>query len=74
MLAGKILTEFTNLFSPNSFKKNNNIILNYFRYFRESTLSRGGGGGWGGGGLRILQFFQKNIRTPGDHRPKYFKA
>ena len=74
MLAGKILTEFTNLFSPNSFKKNDNIIL-ILNYFRESTLSRGGGGGGGGGGnLRILQFFQKNIRTPGDHRPKYFKA
>ena len=30
MLARKILTEFTNLFSPNNFKKNDNIILNYF--------------------------------------------
>ena len=30
MLAGKILTEYTNLFSPNNFKKNNSIILNYF--------------------------------------------
>ena len=30
MLAGKILTEFTNLFSPNNFKKNDDIILNYF--------------------------------------------
>ena len=30
MLAGKTLTEFTNLFSPNNFKKNNDIILNYF--------------------------------------------
>ena len=30
MLAGKTLTEFTNLFSPNSFKKNDDIILNYF--------------------------------------------
>ena len=29
-LAGKTLTEYTNLFSPNSFKKNDNIILNYF--------------------------------------------
>ena len=29
MLAGKTLTEFTNLFSPNNFKKNNNVILNY---------------------------------------------
>ena len=30
MLAGKTLTDFTNLFSPNNFKKNNDIILNYF--------------------------------------------
>ena len=30
MLAGKALTEFTNLFSPNNFKKNYDIILNYF--------------------------------------------
>ena len=29
MLAGKTLTDFTNLFSPNNFKKND-IILNYF--------------------------------------------
>ena len=30
MLAGKTLTEFPNLFSPNSFKKNDDIILKYF--------------------------------------------
>ena len=30
MLAGKTLTEFTNFFSPNKLKKNNDIILNYF--------------------------------------------
>ena len=30
MLAGKNLTEFTNLFSPNNFKRNDDIILNYF--------------------------------------------
>ena len=30
MLKGKSLTEYTNIFSPNVFKKNNNIILNYF--------------------------------------------
>ena len=30
MLAGKTLTEFTNLFSPNNFKKNDDIVLNYF--------------------------------------------
>ena len=29
MPAGKTLTDFTNLFSPNNFKKND-IILNYF--------------------------------------------
>ena len=32
MLAGKKLTDYTNLFFPNDFKKNNNIILNYFKY------------------------------------------
>ena len=30
MLAAKTLTEFTNLFSLNNFKKNDYIILNYF--------------------------------------------
>ena len=30
ILAGKTLTEFTDLFSPNNFKKNDDIILNYF--------------------------------------------
>ena len=30
MLKGKALTEYTNLFSPNNFKKNDDIILNYF--------------------------------------------
>ena len=30
MLKGKSLTGFINLFSPNDFKKNNDIILNYF--------------------------------------------
>ena len=30
MLAGKTLTECTNLFSPNNFKKNDDIVLNYF--------------------------------------------
>ena len=30
MLAGKTLTEYTSLFSPNNFKKNDDIILNYF--------------------------------------------
>ena len=31
MLKYKSLTDFTNLFSPNNFKKNNDIILNYFK-------------------------------------------
>ena len=30
MLAGKTLTEYTNLFSINNFKKNGDLILNYF--------------------------------------------
>ena len=30
MLAAKTLNEFTNLFSPNNFKENDDIILNYF--------------------------------------------
>ena len=32
MLAGKKLTDYTNLFSPYDFKKNENIILSYFKY------------------------------------------
>ena len=32
MLAGKKLTDYTNLFSPHDLKKNDNIILNYFKY------------------------------------------
>ena len=30
MIAGKTLIDFTDLFSPNDFKKNDDIILNYF--------------------------------------------
>ena len=30
MLAGKNLTDFTNLFSPSNFKRNDDIILKYF--------------------------------------------
>ena len=30
MLKGRTLNEFTNLFSTNNFKKNGNMILNYF--------------------------------------------
>ena len=29
MFKGKSLTDYTNLFSPNNFKKNDDIILNY---------------------------------------------
>ena len=32
MLAGKKLNDYTNLFSPYDFKKNDNIILSYFKY------------------------------------------
>ena len=32
MLAGRTLTEFTNVFSPNNVKKNDDIILNYFMW------------------------------------------
>ena len=31
MLAGKKLTDYTNLFSPYDFDKNDNIILCYFK-------------------------------------------
>ena len=31
MLAGKGLTDYTNLFSPHDFKKNDNMILSYFK-------------------------------------------
>ena len=30
MLVGKTLTDFTNTFSPNNFKRNDDTILNYF--------------------------------------------
>ena len=30
MLKGKTLAEYANLFSPNNFNKNDNIILKYF--------------------------------------------
>ena len=30
MLAGKTLTDFTNLFLPNNLTKNDDVILNYF--------------------------------------------
>ena len=31
MLKGKSLTDFTNLFSPNNFKTNDDMILNYLK-------------------------------------------
>ena len=31
MLAGKILLDYTNLFSPNDYKKNDQIIYKYFK-------------------------------------------
>ena len=33
LLAGKTLKDFTNLFSPNNFKQNDDIILKYFLTF-----------------------------------------
>ena len=33
MFDGKSLTDYTNLFSPNDLKKNDDIILNYFRLY-----------------------------------------
>ena len=32
MIAGKKLTDYTNSFFPYDFKKNDNMILNYFKY------------------------------------------
>ena len=32
MLTAKKLADYTNLFFPYNFKKNDNIILNYFKY------------------------------------------
>ena len=32
MFKGKSLLEYKNLFSPNEYKKNDKIILNYFQY------------------------------------------
>ena len=32
MFAGKKLTDFSNLFSPNNFEKNDHIILTYFEH------------------------------------------
>ena len=37
MFKGKSWTDFTNLFSPNNFKKNDGIILNDFKNVKEIT-------------------------------------
>ena len=31
LLSGKKLTDFTNMFSPHDFEKNNDMILSYFK-------------------------------------------
>ena len=36
MLKGKNLTDFTNLFSPNNFKKDDDTILNYSKNMRST--------------------------------------
>ena len=33
-LKGKIFLDYTNLFSPNDYEKNENIILKYFQYLK----------------------------------------
>ena len=38
MLAGKKLTDFTGLFSPYDFKKNDNIILSYLNEIKKISL------------------------------------
>ena len=38
MLAGKTLTDFTNLFSPNNFKKNGDITLNYLIMLKNNWM------------------------------------
>ena len=44
------------------------IELKTCEVIREHTLSM-----WEWG-WRVLRSFQKNFRSPGDHRPKYFMA
>ena len=38
ILAGKKLTDFTNMFSPHDFEKNNNIILSYFKMNESNSI------------------------------------
>ena len=40
MLNSKRLTDFTNLFSPTNFKKNHEIIIEYFRHFDNSMKEK----------------------------------
>ena len=39
MFAGETLTDFINTSTPNNFKKNDDIILNYFMIFVEKSLN-----------------------------------
>ena len=34
MLKGKSLLDYTNLFSPNDYEKNDKIVLKYFQYLK----------------------------------------
>ena len=38
MLAGKKLSDYTNLFSPHDFKKNDNIILSCFKMNKSNSI------------------------------------
>ena len=38
ILAGKKLTDFTNMFSPHDFEKNDNIILSYFKMNESNSI------------------------------------
>ena len=40
MFKGKTLSEYTNLFSPYNFKKNDNIILSYFKKWMQIIPSK----------------------------------
>ena len=35
MLKGKSFLDYTNLFSPNEYEKNNNIVLKYFQQIKK---------------------------------------
>ena len=37
---GKNLTDYTNIFSPNNFKNNDDIILSYFKLFTYYFLDK----------------------------------